>query len=125
MAARANDPVLFLEHKGLYRRPQAKSQEPDAEYLVPFGRGRVRREGRDITWSDHARFDDAVKVVDLGLSSEVGTVAARESGAAIDYRGAMVPGKGALNNLRALENGSDRVFANEAVRREPPITQAL
>lgn len=49
MAARANDPVLFLEHKGLYRRPQAKSQEPDAEYLVPFGRGRVRREGRDIT----------------------------------------------------------------------------
>ena len=49
MAARANDPVLFLEHKGLYRRPQAKSQEPDAEYLVPFGRGRIRREGRDIT----------------------------------------------------------------------------
>jgi len=49
MAARAHDPVLFLEHKGLYRRPQAKSQEPDAEYLVPFGRGRVCREGSDIT----------------------------------------------------------------------------
>ncbi len=48
-AARAEDPVLFLEHKGLYRRPQAKSQEPDAEYLVPFGRGRVCKEGRDLT----------------------------------------------------------------------------
>jgi len=48
-AARASDPVLFLEHKGLYRRPQSKSQEPDAEYVVPFGRGRIRREGRDIT----------------------------------------------------------------------------
>ncbi|MGP0073490.1 MAG: thiamine pyrophosphate-dependent enzyme [Bryobacteraceae bacterium] len=49
MAARAEDPVLFLEHKGLYRRPQAKSQEPDAEYLVPFGRGRICKEGHDIT----------------------------------------------------------------------------
>ena len=36
MAARAEDPVLFLEHKGLYRRPQAKSQEPDAEYCRAF-----------------------------------------------------------------------------------------
>ena len=49
MAARAEDPVLFLEHKGLYRRPQAKGQEPDAEYLVPFGRGRICKEGHDIT----------------------------------------------------------------------------
>ncbi|HYL38665.1 MAG TPA: thiamine pyrophosphate-dependent enzyme [Bryobacteraceae bacterium] len=49
MAARAEDPVLFLEHKGLYRRPQAKSPEPDAEYLVPFGRGRICKEGDDIT----------------------------------------------------------------------------
>ncbi len=48
-AARAEDPVLFLEHKGLYRRPQAKTQEPDAEYLVPFGRGRVCKEGQDLT----------------------------------------------------------------------------
>ena len=48
-AARAEDPVLFLEHKGLYRRPQPKTQEPDAEYLVPFGRGRVRKEGWDLT----------------------------------------------------------------------------
>ena len=48
-AARSLDPVLFLEHKGLYRRVQAKTPEPDADYLVPFGRGRIRREGSDVT----------------------------------------------------------------------------
>ncbi len=48
-AARAKDPVVFLEHKGLYRRPQAKSLEPDAGYVLPFGKGRIRREGSDLT----------------------------------------------------------------------------
>lgn len=48
-AARAQDPVVFLEHKGLYRRIQAKAPEPDADYIVPFGRGRVRRTGTDVT----------------------------------------------------------------------------
>ena len=48
-AARAQDPVVFLEHKGLYRRIQAKAPEPDADYLVPFGRGRIRRAGDDVT----------------------------------------------------------------------------
>jgi 2-oxoisovalerate dehydrogenase E1 component len=48
-AARAQDPVIFLEHKGLYRKVQAKSLEPDADYVLPFGRGRVCREGTDVT----------------------------------------------------------------------------
>ena len=48
-AARVQDPVVFLEHKGLYRRIQAKAPEPDADYLIPFGRGRIRREGTDVT----------------------------------------------------------------------------
>ncbi|HEY7098922.1 MAG TPA: dehydrogenase E1 component subunit alpha/beta [Terriglobales bacterium] len=48
-AARSEDPVIFLEHKGLYRRPQAKTPEPDPNYLVPFGSGRIRREGTDVT----------------------------------------------------------------------------
>ncbi|MGE3274423.1 MAG: thiamine pyrophosphate-dependent enzyme [Vicinamibacterales bacterium] len=48
-AARSLDPVVFLEHKGLYRRPQAKAPEPDADYVVPFGRGRIRRVGTDVT----------------------------------------------------------------------------
>ncbi len=48
-AARSEDPVAFLEHKGLYRRVQAKDLEPGPGYLVPFGRGRIRRQGEDVT----------------------------------------------------------------------------
>lgn len=48
-AIRGNDPVLFLEHKGIYRQPFAKSPEPDKDYLVPFGKAKIVREGKDIT----------------------------------------------------------------------------
>ncbi|HEY6906106.1 MAG TPA: dehydrogenase E1 component subunit alpha/beta, partial [Ignavibacteriaceae bacterium] len=48
-AIRLNDPVLFCEHKGLYRQSSAMSPEPDADYLVPFGKAKVVREGTDAT----------------------------------------------------------------------------
>ncbi|MCB0747482.1 MAG: dehydrogenase E1 component subunit alpha/beta, partial [Ignavibacteriae bacterium] len=48
-ALRLNDPVLFLEHKGLYRQSYATRPEPDADYLIPFGKANVTREGKDIT----------------------------------------------------------------------------
>lgn len=48
-ACNLNDPVLFLEHKFLYRQGFAKSLEPDADYYLPFGKAAVRREGNDIT----------------------------------------------------------------------------
>ncbi len=48
-AARASDPVLFLEHKGLYRKHQARTPQPDENYLIPFGKARLRRSGEDMT----------------------------------------------------------------------------
>jgi 2-oxoisovalerate dehydrogenase E1 component len=48
-ACRADDPVLFLEHKGLYRQAFASSPEPDADYLLPFGIANVKKSGDDIT----------------------------------------------------------------------------
>ena len=48
-AIRMDDPVFFLEHKGLYRQSYAMSPEPGDEYLVPFGKAAVRREGKDIS----------------------------------------------------------------------------
>jgi 2-oxoisovalerate dehydrogenase E1 component len=48
-ACNLNDPVLFLEHKFLYRQGFAKSPEPDEDYYLPFGKACVRREGDDIS----------------------------------------------------------------------------
>ena len=48
-ACRINDPVLFCEHKGLYRQSFSSAPEPDENYLLPFGKAKVVREGTDIT----------------------------------------------------------------------------
>ncbi len=46
-AIRDNNPVLFFEHKALYRR--IKEDLPEGEFTVPIGKARVAREGRDLT----------------------------------------------------------------------------
>ena len=49
MACRMNDPVIFMEHKGLYRQNYAATQEPDDEYVLPFGKGRIVNRGDELT----------------------------------------------------------------------------
>jgi 2-oxoisovalerate dehydrogenase E1 component len=48
-AFRCEDPVLFLEHKHLLRQPYTRDPFPPADYLIPFGRGDVRRSGDSLT----------------------------------------------------------------------------
>lgn len=48
-SCRMEDPVFFLEHKGLYRQGYAATPEPDENYLLPFGKARLVQEGRDLT----------------------------------------------------------------------------
>ena len=48
-ALRLNDPVLFLEHKGLYRQSYATRPLPDPDYLVPFGKANITRKGDDLS----------------------------------------------------------------------------
>ena len=48
-ACREQDPVLFCEHKGLYRQGFASAPEPDSNYLLPFGVAKIKKEGEDIT----------------------------------------------------------------------------
>jgi 2-oxoisovalerate dehydrogenase E1 component len=48
-AFQAEDPVLFLEHKHLLRQPYTRDPYPPSDYLVPFGKGDIRRPGDDVT----------------------------------------------------------------------------
>jgi 2-oxoisovalerate dehydrogenase E1 component beta subunit len=73
-AIRDNDPVIFLEHKGLYRR--IKEDLPAGEYTVPIGKAKVAREGRDLTIVTYGAMvwlalEAAEKLAAEGISIEV------------------------------------------------------
>ena len=73
-AIRDDDPVLYFEHKYLYRR--IKEEIPDHDYIVPIGKAALRREGKDvsvITYGSmvHVALESAANLSAAGVSVEV------------------------------------------------------
>lgn len=72
-AIKSQDPVLFLEHKGLYRQRFAARPEPDPDYMLPFGKAKIINEGESLTivsWGLQVHL--ALKAIQaIGLEEEV------------------------------------------------------
>jgi 2-oxoisovalerate dehydrogenase E1 component beta subunit len=73
-AVRDDNPVLYIEHKYLYRR--IKENLPDEDYVVPIGKAAVRRKGKDltiVTWGamQYVASDAADELAKDGVSAEI------------------------------------------------------
>jgi pyruvate/2-oxoglutarate/acetoin dehydrogenase E1 component len=73
-AIRDDDPVLFFEHKFLYRR--IKDDVPDDDYIVPLGKAALRREGKDLSILTfgamvHTALEAADRLAKDGVEAEV------------------------------------------------------
>jgi len=73
-AIRDPDPVIFFEHKYLYRR--IKGKVPDEDFAVPIGKAEVRREGTDVSVISygamvHQAFEAANRLTSKGISTEI------------------------------------------------------
>ena len=72
-AIRDNNPVMFIEHKGLY---QTKGPVPEEEYLIPLGKAEIKRFGRDVTIITYSKtvltaLQAAEQLADMNIDAEV------------------------------------------------------
>ncbi|MBV9768263.1 MAG: dehydrogenase E1 component subunit alpha/beta [Bryobacterales bacterium] len=94
-AIRSDDPVMFLEHKRLYREPYNRSQHPGPDYTIPFGKAKVVKGGQNLTvvtygavvqkmlqaalQAEQRNPDKTIEVIDLRTLSPYDWEAIRES----------------------------------------------
>lgn len=105
-AIRDEDPVLYFEHKFLYRR--IKEDIPDDDYIVPIGKAKVRREGKDISVITygamvHVALEAAEKLKEEGIDLEV-----------VDLRSLLPYDKEAI--LNSVVKTSKVILLHEATR---------
>ena len=68
-----SDPVIFMEHKGLYRQGFAARPEPDSNFLLEFGKANIVQKGNDITivtWGSQVQ-KSIESVRNTGASAEI------------------------------------------------------